>query len=131
MIKIIKFCIVGGINTLITLTLFYTLNKILGVNYIFSTVIGYLIGMVNSYILNKKWTFHDDNKRVVFQFAKFAVFNSISLGINLFIMYIFVDKLYLDSMLSQICATGFSTLSNFIGSKIIVFPCPEEKSQLS
>jgi putative flippase GtrA len=131
MIKIIKFCIVGGINTLITLTIFYTLNKILGANYIFSTVIGYLFGTVNSYILNKKWTFHDDDKRVVFQFAKFAVINSISLGINLLIMYIFVDKLYMDSMLSQVCATGFSTLSNFIGSKIIVFRYSEEKPQLS
>lgn len=131
MIKIIKFCIVGGINTFITLILFYTLNKILGVNYIFSTAIGYLIGMVNSYILNKKWTFQDDDKRVVFQFAKFALINSISLGINLLIMYIFVDKLYMDSMLSQVCATGFSTLSNFIGSKIVVFRYSEEKPQLS
>lgn len=131
MIKIIKFCIVGGINTLITLFLFYTLNKILGVNYIFSTVIGYLIGMVNSYVLNKKWTFHDDDKRVVFQFAKFALINSISLGINLFIMYIFVDKLHMDSMLSQICATGFSTISNFIGNKLVVFGYSREKPQLS
>ena len=131
MIKIIKFCIVGGINTLITLILFYILNKILGVNYIFSTVIGYLIGMINSYILNKKWTFHDDDKRVVFQFVKFAVVNSISLGINLLIMYIFVDKLHMDSMLSQICATGFSTLSNFIGSKVVVFRYSGENPQLS
>ena len=131
MIKIIKFCIVGGINTLITLILFYILNKILGVNYIFSTVIGYLIGMINSYILNKKWTFHDDDKRVVFQFVKFAVVNSISLGINLLIMYIFVDKLHMDSMLSQICATGFTTLSNFIGSKVVVFRYSGENPQLS
>lgn len=131
MIKIIKFFIVGGVNTFITLILFYTLNKIIGVNYIFSTVIGYLAGMVNSYILNKKWTFHDDDKRIASQFAKFTVINSISLGINLLIMYILVDKLYMDSMLSQICATGFSTLSNFVGSKIIVFRYSEEKPQLN
>jgi putative flippase GtrA len=87
--------------------------------------------MINSYILNKKWTFHDDDKKVIFQFTKFAVVNSISLGMNLLIMYIFVDKLHMDSMLSQICATGFSTFSNFIGSKVVVFRYSGEKPQLS
>lgn len=131
MIKIIKFTIVGGINTLITLAIFYLLNKTLGIDYITSTITGYLAGMINSYILNKKWTFHDEDKRVIFQFTRFAVINGISLGINLLTMYILVDRLFMDSMLAQICATGFSTLSNFIGSKTIVFRCSEKNPQLN
>lgn len=121
MIKLIKFCIVGGINTLITLFVFYILNKVLGINYLICSLIGYACGMFNSYILNKRWTFHDDNKKIIIQFIKFMIINTISLGINLLVMYILVDKLHLDSMLSQALATGFSTVSNYIGSRVLVF----------
>jgi putative flippase GtrA len=127
MIRIIKFCIVGGINTTITLSAFYLLNKIIGVNYAASTVISYSLGIINSYILNKHWTFQDLDKKVFFQLLRFITINLVSLGINLLIMYILVDKLYLDSMLSQILATGFSTVSNFLGSRILVFRYAGEK----
>lgn len=127
MIRLMKFCIVGGINTLITLLVFYLLNKILGINYLVSSVIGYIGGMCNSYILNKRWTFHDKDEKVALQFIKFIIVNSISLGINLLIMYISVDILHLDSMLSQVLATGFSTISNYVGSKLLVFSSPMEE----
>lgn len=84
--------------------------------------------MSNSYILNKRWTFKDNDSRVISQFIKFAVVNGISLGINLFAMYILVDKLYLDSMGAQVIATVFSTISNFGGNKILVFQQPKIQS---
>lgn len=127
MIRIIKFCIVGGINTTITLSAFYLLNKILGINYAASTIISYSLGIINSYILNKHWTFQDSGKKILSQLLRFITINIISMGINLLIMYILVDKLYLDSMLSQVIATGFSTISNFLGSRILVFRYAGEK----
>lgn len=130
MIKLIKFIIVGSINTLITLAVFYVLNKIFHINYLTSSLFAYVLGMVNSYTLNKKWTFQDRNKKVIIQFIKFIIVNLISLGINLFIMYISVNKFNLDSMLSQIIATGFSTISNYLGSKVLVFSNHNEEKEL-
>jgi putative flippase GtrA len=131
MIRIIKFFIVGGINTLLTLSTFYLLNKIIGVNYVISTILGYSIGILNSYILNKHWTFQDSDKKVFFQLIRFISVNVISLGINLLVMYILVDRLFIDSMLSQVIATGFSTISNFLGSRMLVFRYSSEKQQLT
>lgn len=125
MIKLIKFCIVGGINTLITLLIFYLLNKLLGMHYLISSTIGYIFGMINSYYLNKIWTFHDKDTRIALQFIKFIVVNVTSLSINILVMYILVDELKIDSMISQIIATGFSTISNYIGSRLLVFRYPE------
>ncbi|MCM8709617.1 GtrA family protein [Clostridium sp. SYSU_GA19001] len=121
MIKLLKFLIVGGINTLISLLVFYILNKILAVNYFISSACGYICGMFNSYILNKKWTFEDSDNNILSQFIKFAAINGISLLINLFAMYILIDKLYIDSFIAQIFATVFSTASNYIGSRVLVF----------
>ncbi len=121
MIKLIKFFIVGGINTLISLIVFYLLNKVLGVNHMISSVIGYASGMANSYILNKKWTFKNNDNKILIQLMKFIAVNGISLGVNLFAMYMLVDLSHFDSMLSQIIATAFSTITNYIGSRLIVF----------
>jgi putative flippase GtrA len=119
--KLIKFCIVGVANTLITLYCFYFFNKVLHIGYITSTITAYMIGMLNSYSLNKKWTFHDNDEKLFAQLSKFVLTNIISLGINVSIMYILVDIFTIDSMVSQIIATGFSTVSNYLGSKYFVF----------
>lgn len=121
MIRFMKFCLVGGSNTLITLLTFYMLNTVLNIDYMLSSIVGYCLGMLNSFILNKKWTFYDSETRILPQFIKFTVINSMSLGINLLVMYILVGKLNFNHMLSQIIATGFSIISNYFGSKLWVF----------
>lgn len=121
MIKLIKFCIVGAANTIITLFFFYLFNKVLLLNYLLSTIVSYSIGMLNSYVLNKKWTFYDKDKKILIQLIKFIAANGISLAVNLIVMHLLVSKLYIDAFISQVFATGFSTVSNYIGSKLIVF----------
>ena len=130
MVKLVKFFIVGGINTLISLLTFYVLNKILGINYILSSVISYAFGMINSYFLNKRWTFNDKDKKIILQLMKFIAVNGISLSINVLAMYILVDRIHIDSMGAQVIATGFSTILNYLGSRALVFSISKENEQL-
>lgn len=119
--KFIKFCFVGVSNTAVTFCVFFVLSKILGLNYLFSSFVGYTFGVINSFILNKKWTFNDRNSRFVLQFMRFSIVNIVSLGINLAIMYICVERFFISIVLAQIIATGFTTVVNYLGSKAIVF----------
>lgn len=119
----LKFCIVGGINTAITFIVFYTFSELFGVNYLLSSSFGYAAGVINSYTLNKKWTFRDRDKNIIPQFVKFTALNLISLGINIFIMYMCVDNLSLPKMFSQLIATGFTTIFNYAGSRLFIFGC--------
>jgi putative flippase GtrA len=121
MIKFLKFCAVGVTNTIITLIVFYLINKVLMVNYIVSTSVSYLCGVVNSYYLNRRYTFKDKNSNVFLQFTRFITLNLVSLGVNLILMYLFVELFYLDSMIAQVLSTIATTLLNFAGSKLIVF----------
>lgn len=119
--RFIKFCIVGGINTAITFCVYYLLAKIIGINYLLSSFVGYATGTLNSFILNKKWTFEDKENRVTIQLLEFTFVNLTSFGVNLFMLYTFVETLNIDKVVSQIFAMFFSTVVNYIGSKIIVF----------
>lgn len=119
--KFLKFCAVGVGNTAISFCTFYILCEVLGVNYLISSFTGYVVGIINSFILNKKWTFQDSQKKVFYQLIKFITLNIGSLGINLLLMYICVDKLNVSKVLSQIIAIGFSTIVNYVGSRFIIF----------
>ena len=119
--KFIRFGLVGFSNTTITFGVFYLLSEVLGVNYMLSSLVGYALGVVNSFILNKKWTFADTDKRILQQLLKFTVVNLVSLGVNLSVLYIGVEVFHLAKTIAQIMAVGFSIVANFIGSRLFVF----------
>ena len=60
-IQLLKYGVIGVMNTLITLVSFYLLNTKLGVPYGPSNIIGYVLGVVNSFLWNRNWVFKTKN----------------------------------------------------------------------
>jgi len=56
--KFIKYCLVGGINTILTLGIIFIAKSLLGINPYISNIIGYIAGVCNSFMWNKRWVFH-------------------------------------------------------------------------
>lgn len=118
--QFIKFCFTGVINTLITLSLFYILTYKFKIFYLLANVISYIAGMINSYIMNRKWVFKSDNS-VIKSSAKFLVINLLSLGLSTLLLHAFVKNLNLNKMLSQIITTGMVMIINYFGNKLWTF----------
>ena len=55
--QFVKFGIVGASNTLLSFLIYTLLLKVFGVWYLAAAAIGFLIGAVNSFLLNRSWTF--------------------------------------------------------------------------
>ena len=56
-IQLLKYGVIGILNTLITLVTFYLLNTRLGLSYGISNVTGYVLGVINSFLWNRNWVF--------------------------------------------------------------------------
>ena len=56
-IQLLKYGVIGVLNTLITLVTFYLLNTRLGLSYGISNVTGYILGVINSFLWNRGWVF--------------------------------------------------------------------------
>ena len=56
-IQFLKFIIVGGINTMVTLATIFVCKSLLGVNPYLSNAIGYVAGVANSFLWNRSWVF--------------------------------------------------------------------------
>ncbi len=56
-IQLLKYGIIGVSNTLITLIVFYIINTWMGLGYAIANTIGYVLGLINSFVWNRTWVF--------------------------------------------------------------------------
>lgn len=119
--QMIKYGLVGVINTLITAVIIFTLMNGLGVSYQISNAIGYVAGFFNSFILNKLWTFKTSQTSTVSQFIKFAAVFAVCYLIQLGLVIILVEKLSISKNLSQLAGMVFYTLIGFLFNKLFTF----------
>lgn len=70
-IQLMKYGVIGVMNTLITAISFYFLNTWLRVPYGAANIIGYVLGVINSFIWNRQWVFKTGTniKREAFLFG--------------------------------------------------------------
>lgn len=118
LLEFVKFNLVGIVNTLVDFAVF-TVLTFFGTHYMLSQVISYSCGVVNSFIMNKYWTFGAKSTPHGDEILKFIAVNVVSLGVSLTVLYPLKPQLGVFS--AKIIATLFSMMVNFLGSKLWVF----------
>lgn len=125
-IQFIKFSLIGFLNTGIHYGIFLICFGLLGIHYLIASVIGYCAGVINSFILNKLWTFRTKGTRKDVEFAKFVVVNMVALSINVGSLKFFVAFVDMRPELGQVIAIGFAIIVNFLGNKLWTFRIRDE-----
>lgn len=77
---------------------------------------GYLAGMVNSFALNKLWTF-EAGGRTAQQLGRFVALNMVSLAASTAIMFVAVDVLAAPYLLIFVATIALTTVFHFVGNK--------------
>jgi putative flippase GtrA len=77
--------------------------------------------MLNSYTLNKYWTFAQKGRLEPKQAIRFTVLNLGSLLLSLGLLALLKDQWELKVLLAKLLATIATTAVNFAGSKLWVF----------
>lgn len=117
----IKYGIVGVGNTLITAVVIWVMMKMFGCSDVSSNAVGYIAGLLNSFIWNKQWTFKTSGKWLssAVKFAVvFAVCYALQLGV---LLYLNKTLTTIDSYYNQLIAMAFYTVVNFIMNKFYTF----------
>ncbi|MCL1942678.1 MAG: GtrA family protein [Candidatus Azobacteroides sp.] len=116
-----KFVMVGVLNTGISLAVIYVLMNIFHVNYKISNLIGYVIGVINSFFWNKHWVFQAKKSGVKREIVLFLIAFGISYLVQYFCLIIMVECFHLNKNLSQLLAMGVYTITNYTLNKFITF----------
>jgi len=120
--QFLRFALVGGINTLIDLGVLNLLIVIVAhpdTNYSLYKAISFLCATVNSFFLNKYFTFADTEKTNGKKAGVFVVVTLISFAVNVAVPTIVYGILRNASLSAPLAA--LSTLCNFVGYKYFVF----------
>jgi putative flippase GtrA len=112
--RIFKFVCVGLLNTFIGYGAFFILSFFL--NYMVALVIAHFIGVTNSYLWNKYWTFQVKKFRLI-ELVRFNIVYLFALGANILILYIAVELLAINPRLGQLIVLPLVTLLSYFGHK--------------
>lgn len=108
--KIYRFIFVGGINTVIGYGTF-AIFLYFGMHYYFAYILSYIVGVSNSYIWNKLFTFKSKNKSYK-EFIRFTSVYLISFLIGSAFLYIIVDifdfNAYIGGAINLVLTTTIS-----------------------
>ena len=148
-IKIIKFGLVGILNTLVDMLSFQFLCTVLMVNEYVSATISFTLAMIHSYLWNKFWTFGAGGQRSsIHSVLEFCMVNLAALGSTYICLFVFLDILNLPvivdrflmsinihisfeqnygALLCKLMAFPFVMTINYCGNRFIVFKEIKEK----
>jgi len=111
-VQFVKFGIIGVSNTLIAFAVYTLLLKGFGVWYLAASAIGFALGAVNGFLLNRRWTFSGHVGDALTP-VRWGVVQTCGLGLNLGLLYVFVHDAGLDKLLAQAFATIVVTVITF------------------
>jgi putative flippase GtrA len=115
-LQLIKFSVVGALNTAIGLAVFYLFYFIGGLHYSLALALSYGVGIINSYVWNRQWTFSSKGK-IYHEAWKFALVYINSYAINLLLMFYFVEKAGIATEISVVITLILTTIISFAGHK--------------
>lgn len=119
-IRLIKFGATGILNTLIDYLLFALLAQVFMLDVYFSQVCGYFAGMLNSYLINRRWTFQTKQNFFSPQFLKFILSNLFVLAVSIFLLKVFLD-ISTPVLLAKLFTVCITMGINFLISRLWVF----------
>jgi putative flippase GtrA len=119
-VQFIKFGIVGVSNTLLTFVVYTLLLKVFGVWYLAASAIGFVVGAVNGFLLNRRWTFSEHVGDALTP-VRWGIVQGCGLALNEGLLYLWVAGVGLDKLVSQALSIVVVTTSTFLVNRAWTF----------
>jgi putative flippase GtrA len=111
----LRFAAVGVSNTLLSTAVFAALFH-LGVPYLLGSALAFALGALNSYTLNRRWTFRSRAPRGP-ELARFVCVQAVGLGVNLALLAGLVELAGIPHVVAQVLAFPAASIVTFALSR--------------
>ncbi|HEX9615843.1 MAG TPA: GtrA family protein [Anaerolineales bacterium] len=124
-----RFLLVGMLGTLVDFSLFALLHTPLGMPTLFANSLSYSAGILNNYILHRRWTFaHRPQRAASKQFSQFMGVSLSALLINNLVVLLltssfseqFAENAF-GVYFAKVCAIGVGMIWNFLANHLWIF----------
>ncbi len=118
--QFVKYAIVGVSNTLLAFAVYALLVDVFGVFYLLSSAIGFSVGAVNGFLLNRRFTFQGHVGDALTP-VRWTVVQGCGLGANEGLLFVFVHGLGFDKLIGQAFATAVVVVATFFANRAWTF----------
>lgn len=119
--EIINYLIVGGMTTLVSISIYALFTKCFHINYMIANVISWIISVLFAYVTNRIFVFKSKSENIVLEIYQFFKYRIFSFLIEIFLMYVFVELINIDDMISKVIVQIIVIVLNYVFSKLFVF----------
>ena len=119
--RFLKFCLVGGSGVVVDFGVTYLAKEFLKLNKYVANSLGFICAATSNYILNRTWTFGNNDPDIVMQYFRFFGFSLIGLVINNLVIYLLHGRVKWNFYVVKLIATCIVTFWNFSMNYIFTF----------
>ena len=122
--SVILYLFFGGLTTIVNIGTYFVLSRSGLFNTVINTSIAWLAAVIFAYVTNKIWVFESKAQGFKANFKEFSSFMTCRIltgGMDVVIMFVFVDLLKCNDMIVKIASNVLVVILNYIGSKLFVF----------
>ncbi len=116
----VRFLFVGVLNTIIGYSVIMVLFHLVGLTYGVSYFLSYVVGVVISFFLNRKFVFFSKNHKL-FEFFRFLIAFGISYIVSYIFLYLFVEYQILGENIAFLGGMVIYSTLFYLLNKYIVF----------
>lgn len=118
--QVFRYLSAGVANTFIGVAAILLLQRA-GLHYALSNFCGYVIGLLLSYFINKKWTFEEAGSVSIRQISVFLSVFICAFAVNIFTVSAMLYLLSANIYLAQVCGVMVFSVLNFLGMQKFAF----------
>lgn len=119
--ELILYVVFGAFTFFVNLISYFFFESVLGINYLVSNIIAWFLSVLFAYITNRIWVFESKSPDILKECALFFGGRIFSGAVDTFLMYLFIDVLFIGDAISKIIVQIIVIVLNYIFSKLIVF----------
>ncbi|MFM2370156.1 MAG: hypothetical protein RL619_2477 [Bacteroidota bacterium] len=120
-IKFIKFGLVGSTGLVIDFCITWFCKEKLRLNKYVSNSLGFSFAVVNNYILNRYFTFHNSDNHVTSQFLSFLIISIIGFLLNTILLYLLQKNTKINFYICKVIVTIIVIIWNFSANSLYTF----------
>lgn len=118
--KFIRFCLSGAIATLVDVSLLYVFTEFIGIWYLTSATLSFIIGTLIHYAISSFWVFESRHKTLK-QYLIFVLVQTVGLAINLLVIFILVEYFNWWYIFGKLIAVVIGVMWNYFANLKITF----------
>jgi putative flippase GtrA len=122
--QFLRFSLVGSSGVVVNLAVYTLAIYVFNLHYLLAATLSFMVAMTNNFLLNRYWTFKTHqaaDQGFGGQYFKYFLVTLFGYGVNMALLWVFVDGFHWHKIFSQLVAILVTTLSNFVGSKLWAF----------